>query len=64
MRCREPRGTRLLFRPNPDRACASDERKWIVTDEFCRPFQLELDGVVRKRTNGAKFIGHAENDPG
>ena len=54
--------SRLFFRANPDRAGAADQRERIVADNFRGPFQLQLDGIVRKRPDGAKFVGHAQND--
>src|SRR5437764_4172703 len=51
----------LFLRANPNRARAADKRKGIVSDNLRRPFDLQFDGVIRKRTDRANFICDAQN---
>jgi hypothetical protein len=64
MCCREPHRCRFFFRSNPDSARSADQRKGVVANNFRGPFQVQLDGVVRKRPDSAKFVGYAQNNAG
>src|SRR5580704_13162181 len=61
---REPHRSRFFLRSNPDSARSADQRKGVVADNLRRAFQVQLDGVVCKWPDGAKFVGYAQNDAG
>ena len=55
---------RFFLRPNPYRAGASDQRKWIVAHDFGGAFDFELDRIIRKRPNCAELVGNPQNYAG
>ena len=62
-RC-EARYAGLLACANPDGSGAADEREGIVTDEVCRTFEREGDGIVSVGADGAELVGDAKDDAG
>ncbi len=56
------RGSGLFLGANPDCASAADERKGIISDDFGRPVECELNGVVCKWADGAVLVGNTKDD--
>ena len=52
----------LLSRANPHRSRASDQREWIVPDDFRGTVEAQCDCIVCVGTNRSKFIRNAEHD--
>src|ERR1700751_562767 len=59
---RQPDFASLLFRTDPNGPGPANERERVVADNLRRTFDLELDGIVRKGTNGIELIGHSQHD--
>src|ERR1700722_7832236 len=46
---------------NPDGTGSANQRKGIISDDVGWSVHFQFDCVVRKRLNGAEFIGDAQN---
>src|SRR5882762_11797926 len=58
----DPDRPSLFLRPNPDCSRTANQRKRIIPDDFCRPFDLQFDRVVCEWPNGVKFICYSQHD--
>src|SRR5271165_392075 len=62
MRSRQSNRSALLFGSNPYGAGATHQGKRILSDNFGRPLDFQLDSAGRERLDGIKLIGHAQDD--
>ena len=49
---------------DPHSARTGHEGEWVVANQVCRPRELELNGVIRNRTNATELVGHTQHDSG
>lgn len=60
----EPYSARFFLGSDPHSPRSSNQRKWIVADNFAWSVNLQLNRIVGERPNGSKLICNPQDDSG